>query len=91
MLTNTDPFAAWFVVTGDATPDGIRVVRSVLGAIRSLPIVASREEQSCVAKRTPENVRNGGSPGSPGCHEESEARMVKGNVLTLSAFPRRSR
>ena len=38
-LTNTDPFAAWFVVTGDATPDGIRVVRSVLGAISSLPIV----------------------------------------------------
>jgi len=33
-LTNADPFAAWFVVTGDATPDGIRVVRSVLGAIR---------------------------------------------------------
>ena len=35
-LTNTDPLAAWFVVTGD----GIRVVRSVLGAIGSLPIVA---------------------------------------------------
>ena len=33
-LTNTEPFAAWFVVTGDATADGIRVVRSVLGAIR---------------------------------------------------------
>ena len=32
-LTNTDPFAAWFVVTGDVTPGGIRVVRSVLGAI----------------------------------------------------------
>ena len=32
-LTNTDPFAAWSVVTGDATLDGIRVVRSVLGAI----------------------------------------------------------
>jgi len=42
-LTNTDPFVAWFVVTGDATPDGIRVVRSVLGAISSLPIVAFRE------------------------------------------------
>jgi len=27
-LTNTDPFAAWFVVTGDATPDGIHVVWS---------------------------------------------------------------
>ena len=39
-LTNTEPFAAWFVVTGDATADGIRVVRSVLGAISSLPIVA---------------------------------------------------
>ena len=39
-LTNTEPFAAWFVVTGDATADGIRVARSVLGAIRSLPIVA---------------------------------------------------
>jgi len=23
-LTNTDPFAAWFVVTGDATPDGMQ-------------------------------------------------------------------
>ena len=34
-LTNTNPFAAWFVVTGDATPDGIRVVRSVFGAISS--------------------------------------------------------
>ena len=22
-LTNTEPFAAWFVVTGDATPNGI--------------------------------------------------------------------
>jgi len=41
--TNTDPFAAWFVVNTDATPDGIRVVRSVLGAISSLPIVAFRE------------------------------------------------
>ena len=28
--TNTDPFAAWFVATGGATRDGIRVVRSVL-------------------------------------------------------------
>jgi hypothetical protein len=35
-LTDTDPFAAWFVVTGDVTPDGIRVVRSVVGAISSL-------------------------------------------------------
>ena len=35
-LTDTDPFNAWFVVTGDVTPDGIRVVRSVLGAISSL-------------------------------------------------------
>ena len=35
-LTNTDPF----IVTGDATPDGIRVVRSVLGAISFLPVVA---------------------------------------------------
>ena len=33
-LTNTDPFAACFVVIGNATPGGIRVVRSVLGAIR---------------------------------------------------------
>ena len=39
-MTNTEPFAAWFVVTGDATADGIRVVRSVLGVISSLPIVA---------------------------------------------------
>ena len=36
-LTNTDPFAAWFVVNGDATPGGIRVVRSVLGAIGRKP------------------------------------------------------
>ena len=27
-LTNTDPFAAWFAVTGNATTDGIRVVSS---------------------------------------------------------------
>ena len=49
-LTNPDPFAAWFAVAGDATPDGIRVVRSVRGAISSLPIVAFREEQSCVGE-----------------------------------------
>ena len=38
-LTNTDPFAAWFVVTGDATPDGIRVVtmRMIDGRSFSLP------------------------------------------------------
>ena len=36
-LANTDPFAARFVATGDTTPDGIRVVRSVLGAISSFP------------------------------------------------------
>jgi len=34
-LINTDPFAVWFVVTGDATPDGIRVVRSVLDALNA--------------------------------------------------------
>ena len=39
-LTNTDPFRKWFEVTGDATPDGIRVVWSVLGAISSLLILA---------------------------------------------------
>ena len=39
-LTDTDPFAVWFVVTGDATLDGIRAVRWVLGAISSLSIVA---------------------------------------------------
>ena len=39
-LTNTDPFVAWLVLTVDATPDGIRVVRPVLGAIISLSIVA---------------------------------------------------
>ena len=50
--TKTDPSAACFVVTGDATPDGVRVVRSVIGAISPLPIVASRELQSCVAKRS---------------------------------------
>jgi len=42
-LTNTEPFAAWCVVTGDATPDGIRVVRSVLRAISFPPIVAFRK------------------------------------------------
>ena len=42
-LTNIDPFAALFVVIRDATPDGIRVVRSVLGAVSSLSIVAVRE------------------------------------------------
>ena len=41
-LTKTEPFTAWFVVSGDATADEIRVVRSVLGAMISLPIVASR-------------------------------------------------
>ena len=41
-LTNTEPFAAWFVVTGDATPDGIRVVQSIFKAIGSLSIVAFR-------------------------------------------------
>ena len=39
-MTDTDPFAAWCVVTGDAKPDGIRVARSVCGAIGSLSIVA---------------------------------------------------
>ena len=42
-LTTTDPFAAWCVMTGDTTPDGIRIVRSFLGAISSLPILAFRE------------------------------------------------
>ena len=32
-FTNTTSFAAWFVVTGDATADEIRVERSVLGAL----------------------------------------------------------
>ena len=39
-LRNTDFFAAWFAVTDVATPDGIRVVQSVLGAISSLSNVA---------------------------------------------------
>jgi hypothetical protein len=51
-LTHTNPFAAWFVVKRDAPPDGIRVVRSVLGTTNSLPIVAFPELQSCVAKRS---------------------------------------
>ena len=41
-LTNPDPFAACFVVTGDATTDGIRVVRSILGAVSCLSIVFFR-------------------------------------------------
>ena len=40
-LTNTDPFAAWFVVTGDATPDGIRVAFSP----RVRPTSSSLSEQ----------------------------------------------
>ena len=41
--TNTHPFASCFVVIKDVTPDGIRVVRSVLGAMTSLPIAAFQE------------------------------------------------
>ena len=37
-LTSTGPFAARFIVTGDATQDGIRVVRLVLRAIAFLPV-----------------------------------------------------
>ena len=33
------PFASWLVLIGDATPDRIRVVRSVLVAISSLGVV----------------------------------------------------
>ena len=46
---------------------------------------------SNVTGRTDPSPRTGNRerPGSPGCHEESEARMVKVNVLTLSASPRR--
>ena len=51
-LTNTEPFAAWFVVTGDATVDEIRVARSVLGAISCLPIVAA-ERGKGLRLRTP--------------------------------------
>ena len=32
---------------------------------------------------------NTGRPGSPGCHDESEVRMVKVDLLTVSASPRR--
>ena len=41
--------------------------------------------------RLPPRVGQGnrGRPGSAECHEESEARMVKVNLLTLSAPPRR--
>ena len=42
-LTNTDPFATWFAVIENATLDGIRAMRSVLGAIGSLPIMNFRE------------------------------------------------
>ena len=51
-LLTRDPFAAWFVVIGDATLDGIRVVRSVLGTISSLPIVFFRELHSCMASHS---------------------------------------
>ena len=55
-MTNTEPFAAWSIVTGDATADETGVVRSFLEAIGSLPIVAlatqdgySRNDVSCPA------------------------------------------
>ena len=58
-LTNTDPFAAWFVVTRDATPDGIRVVRSVFGAISSLPIVTylAKLAERCATLPTSKSAR----------------------------------
>ena len=52
MLTKTDPFASWFVVTGDAPPDGERVVQSVLGASSSLPIVVTKPQSKLQAAKT---------------------------------------
>ena len=45
-LTYTDPFAACFVVTGDATPDGIHAVQSVFGAIKFPYALAHQVEKS---------------------------------------------
>ena len=56
-LTNTDPFAAYFVVTGDATPDGMRVLRSVLGAISSLPIGRGAQNGSSASTPRPARAR----------------------------------
>ena len=39
-LKTADPFAAWFVVTGDATPNGIRVVRPGLEILRGGNIIS---------------------------------------------------
>jgi hypothetical protein len=46
-----DPFPAQFVVTWDATPDGIRVVRSVHRAISSLAIKRETVTQVSEIKR----------------------------------------
>ena len=47
-MTNTERFAAWFVVSGDATADERRVVWSVLGAIscHQLPSQRARAVKS---------------------------------------------
>ena len=74
-LTNTDPFAAKFVVTRDDTPDGIRVVRSVLGAISSLPIVAFREKL-CLEGR--------GSTARPWSCPAERSRPFSANFTLLS-------
>ena len=59
-LTTTDPVAAWLVVTEDATSDRIHVVRSVLGALSSLPI-ARRRSKRCVTCSTLSLVTNPGA------------------------------
>ena len=69
-LTSTDPFAARFLLTGDATPDGIRVVRSVLGAISSLPIVAFQ-----AVLRDQMELRRGASAS---CSRSAQSRLSYG-------------
>ena len=69
MLTNTDPFAAWLVVTGNATPGGIRVVRSDLGAVSSLPIVAFREKRAARGEEGVPPPRRGTSPSVVSPHD----------------------
>ena len=42
-----------------------------------------------LAQKSLVEVGNRARPGSPGCHEESQVRMMKANLLTLSTSSRR--
>ena len=69
-LTNTEPFAVWFVVTGDATPDGIRVMWSVLGAISSLSNVALARMSPDYCFSLKWSYLTGGAKGARGCPDD---------------------